>query len=248
MFDPLPERVYFLGTEIDLYFTCIIFSMSLNFEFLFCQMGILPNGMDFLPKEPDTFGGLVTWFLLLCFNSCSVIIIIWFGSIKSISYVRFPISELHAVKKPVSENKDSSETEDDEDEDDDDVDNESNDEDNDDAASGDDSEDEGGPDDEPEANGDGGSEDDDDDDDDNAEEDEEEDVEDDEEEEIPQPPAKRRKWKFEHFAFFFFFLPFCVGRDRRNFAWKGLGFLSSYTREICSTILYIGKCAVLDQL
>jgi hypothetical protein len=60
MFDPLPERVYFLGTEIDLYFTCIIFSMSLNFEFLFCQMGILPNGMDFLPKEPDTFGGLVT--------------------------------------------------------------------------------------------------------------------------------------------------------------------------------------------
>ena len=181
----------------------------------FFQMGILPNGMDFFPGEPDTVGGLVTWFLLLCSNSCSFYSFVRRNAIKTISFFRFPISKLRAAKAPVSENIDSSETEDDDDEDDDDDDDDDNDDDDDegddeDTESDDDGEDKGDPEDEPGANGDGGSEEDDDDsddedDDDGDDEDDdggEEDEEEDEEEEIPQPPAKKRKWKCELCIFF----------------------------------------------
>ncbi|XP_038699734.1 RNA polymerase II subunit A C-terminal domain phosphatase-like [Tripterygium wilfordii] len=111
---------------------------------------------------------------------------------------RFPVDELHKVKRPDPENKDSSDTEDDEDDED------VNDEDDDDAGdedfSGEELDEEGDPEDDPEVNGGGGSsddddedEDDDDGDEDDADEDGEEEEDEDEDEEVPQPPAKKRK-------------------------------------------------------
>ncbi|PRQ26696.1 hypothetical protein RchiOBHm_Chr6g0297441 [Rosa chinensis] len=142
------------------------------------------------------------------------------GSLPNSAYVLpkpstvtgFPITDLYAVTKPGSENKDASETEDDEDGDEEggeDQDDEAGDEED---ASGDEVEGKGDPEDVPAANGDGASEeeddddeeekeDDDDDDDDDGDDDGDEETEDDEEDEedeededdIPQPPAKRRK-------------------------------------------------------
>ncbi|XP_030548381.1 phosphopantothenoylcysteine decarboxylase subunit VHS3-like [Rhodamnia argentea] len=109
----------------------------------------------------------------------------------------FPISELHAVKKPGPENTDASETEDDEDEDDDEGDEQDDDGGEEEDGSGEEGEGEGDPEDEPEANGEGGSGDEDDDDDEDGDEEEDDDDEDEEDEddddEVPQPPAKKRK-------------------------------------------------------
>ncbi|KAI4379884.1 hypothetical protein MLD38_006125 [Melastoma candidum] len=111
---------------------------------------------------------------------------------------RFPLDELHAVKKPGPENVDGSETEDDEDEDDNDEEDQEDDEDEEDDGGEANGDDEGDPEDKPEANADGNEDDDEDDDEDEDEDDDDEDEEEDEEEEededeLPQPPTKKRK-------------------------------------------------------
>ncbi|XP_062078212.1 uncharacterized protein LOC133782825 [Humulus lupulus] len=115
---------------------------------------------------------------------------------------RFPFDQLHKLKRPVPENKDSSDTEDDDDEDDADDANDQDDDAGDEDFSGEEGDEEADPEDDPEANGEGGSDDDDDDDeeDDDGDDDDDEDGEDedeeedeDEDEETPQPPAKKRK-------------------------------------------------------